>query len=173
MKRLFSKSIVKNIYIAIFFAIFIALNIMIIYLAAENGEQSTQTSNSVGEVVATAADSIGIHVDKNSEAFKNFIRKFFGHFSLFFFTSLNGVLSIIFLKNNPQMKRIVAYVFLGYGLILAIVTEVIQIFAGSRNGNFADVLIDFLGYAIPMGIYLGLSFFIYRKSRDNVNYIEV
>lgn len=173
MKALFSKNVVKNIFVAIFFALFVAMSIAIIYFSTENGEQSSQTSGTVGEIVATAAESVGIQVDKNSEGFKNFIRKVFGHFGLFFIASVNGVLATILLKNNPQMKRIVAYGFLGYGLILAIITEIIQTQAGDRSGQFSDVLIDYLGYIIPFGIFLLLSFIIYRRNRKKCKYIEV
>ena len=144
-----------------------------IYFSTENGEQSSQTSGTVGEIVATAADSIGIHVDKNSDSYKNFIRKMFGHFGLFFATSLDAVLVTLLLKNNPHVKRIVSYVFLGYGLILATITEIIQTQAGERSGQFVDVLIDYAGFIIPLGIYLLSSFIIYRKNRKKCRMIEV
>ena len=173
MKNLFPKSIIKNIFVAIFFALFVLLSVMIIYFSTENGEQSSQTSGTVGEIVATAADSIGIHVDKNSDSYKNFIRKMFGHFGLFFATSLDAVLVTLLLKNNPHVKRIVSYVFLAYGLILATITEIIQTQAGERSGQFVDVLIDYAGFIIPLGIYLLSSFIIYRKNRKKCRMIEV
>jgi len=173
MKTLFSKSIVKNIFVVIFFALFVAMSSAIIYFSTENAELSSQTSDKVGEIVAIVAESIGIKVDQNSDSFKNFIRKAFGHFGLFLVVSVNGVLVTLLLKNNPQMKRIVAYSFLGYGLILAIITEIIQTQAGGRSGQFSDVLIDYFGYIIPFGIFLATSFIIYRRNRKNCKQIEV
>lgn len=173
MKKVFTTNVLKNVFVAIFFALFVLMSFFIIYLSTENGAQSSTTSNAVGEIVATAAESVGISVDRDSESYKNFIRKAFGHFGLFFFTSITGVLTIIFLKNNPEMRKIVIYGYLGYGLILAIITEIIQTQAGDRSGNFADVLIDYSGYIIPLGIMLGAIFYSNRKNRKKCNYIEV
>ncbi|MBP5694572.1 MAG: VanZ family protein [Bacilli bacterium] len=173
MKNLFSKSVLKNVFVALFFAIFLSMSVFIIYLSTENGSESTQTSNTVGEIVATAAESIGIVVDKESVSYKNFIRKAFGHFGLFFFASISAVLTILFLKKNPETRKIVIYGFLGYGLILAIITEIIQLYAGDRSGNFADVLIDLLGFIIPLGVLLVAIFYAYRKNRKDCKYIEV
>ena len=173
MKKVFSSSVIKNIFVGIFFALFMLMSFFIIYLSTENGATSTKTSNTVGEVVATVAESVGIEVERDSESYKNFIRKVFGHFGLFFGTSLFGVLTILFLKKDSEMKKIVIYSFLGYGLILAIITEIIQTQAGDRSGNFTDVLIDYSGYIIPLGILLAIIFYTYRRKRKKCKYIEV
>ena len=95
--------------------------------------------------------------DSNISDFHSFIRKAAGHFSLFFITGIFGAMAMFSSLFLDKKKRylITSGVALGSGLALAGISELIQtIPALARGGSIVDVGIDFLGFAIGVGLTL-------------------
>lgn len=73
--------------------------------------------------------------------------KLFGHFSLFL---LDGLFFYLGFKETALRKRTSIAFLLLIGVVLSCFGEVIQIFADQRTPAFADVLIDYSGYLLPL-----------------------
>ncbi len=86
---------------------------------------------------------------ENYVDFASFIRKSIGHFLLF---GVNGVFTTIalylLLKDILKNKWFIVIISGLFGLTMAGVTELIQLFIPLRNGNFIDVGINIFGYAV-------------------------
>ena len=112
------------------------------------------TSLNTGENYAEAAGVIGPWVNAhlffgrlNAEEVSNltgFGSKLFGHFALF---ALTGLFSSLFLSSLLK-KRTAWVLYLCYGLILASLGEVIQIFVAGRSPSVADVAVNLAGYLL-------------------------
>lgn len=76
------------------------------------------------------------------------VRKLIGHFGSFLVTAVFGVLSIYFFFVKNKSIYISLSVLLVYGLLLAMLSEFLQIFAGNRGPSWNDVGIDYGGYAL-------------------------
>lgn len=89
------------------------------------------------------------NVDGSSSAFRGFVRKFFGHASLFLVTAIFGFLFFSLLWENKKMSlSISAACSLTVGFIVAGSSELIQKFTDDRGPSWTDVGIDMIGYAI-------------------------
>lgn len=90
------------------------------------------------------------------------IRKLIGHFSLFLVTGLFGALVlrsfVLQKKEKNSLKKILPsfFVLMVYGLLLAVLSEGIQISAGNRGPSWNDVGIDFEEYVLPILILLAV-----------------
>lgn len=108
----------------------------------------------------------GVINPDNYQSFYNLVRKSLGHFLLFL---IDGIFIFLYFyeldkhitfNNKRKWHYIVASALVG--LLLAMISELIQHFIPSRIGSFMDVGIDFLGYAIGMGITLLITYLINR-----------
>ena len=147
-------------------SIAVAINLFILINAFITGEASAKESNTIAH---TAADVINT-VKPNTITPKNFptfafnLRKAVGHFGLF---ALSGGFTswalYLFIKNT-KVKWFVYQLSmtLGYGLLLASITELTQIFVDGRTGTFADIGIDFGGYFL--GVFLVFLILLLKKS---------
>ncbi|MFA5503000.1 MAG: VanZ family protein [Bacilli bacterium] len=148
---------------------FVLLNIFIILestISGEiSGEQSSQFSNLAAEFINTLKpETINF---ENVEQFHGFIRKFFGHFLLFFGDGLLGFFTFhLLLKEKP--------LYVGFsiasacGLFIAVSSELIQLLIPERAGLLTDVLIDLLGYMIPLLLgYLIILIIDHRKNKSS------
>ena len=97
------------------------------------------------------------------------IRKLVGHYGCFLVTAIFGILTcFLFFFDDKKGKYWSTAIFLLVGLILAILSEVLQIFTSDRGPAASDVMIDFAGYLTG---YI-LSYIIYliiRKKKRNKN----
>ncbi|MBP5445943.1 MAG: VanZ family protein [Acholeplasmatales bacterium] len=79
--------------------------------------------------------------------FGMFIRKGIAHFMGFVgFGIIAFMMYIMWVSAYYKKFNLTYVVILVNGLTFAILTEVIQLFAPGRDGNFKDVILDFLGY---------------------------
>lgn len=84
------------------------------------------------------------------------VPKILGHLAMFF---VEGILAMwVALNYHSKKKLINIIIFASIGLILAMLTEIIQLFIPERSARVVDVLIDFTGYIIGLivlwGVYL-------------------
>ena len=149
----------------------IAINVYIIVHACLNGSDSSKASQGIVDVSKDVINTVapGTVTESNYPSFATFIRKALGHFGLFM---INGILSpwAIYLALNPLKSSrywiLITYA-LEFGLLIALITETIQLNVAGRSGELRDVLIDyggyFLGFSIIFFILLPISIKKYKK----------
>ena len=149
----------------------IAINGYIIMHSCLDAIESTKASQGVVEVAEEIVNTVRPETitPENHDSFATFIRKAFGHFGLF---AVSGVLSslALYLSLSPfdWSKAYMNVMFsLAFGLMMGILTELIQLSVPGRSGEITDVLIDFSGYLVGT-LLLGLILFlVIRKMRKN------
>lgn len=148
----------------IIFGIAICLDIFIIINAFINGEKSAVESNNFAHTTADVINTVKPETItvQNFDSFASFLRKFAGHFSLFAVTGVFVTWSVF--RLFPLKKWIKISISLGHGLVLAFLSEFIQIFVSGRSGNFVDVGIDFGGYFLGL-IFTFLILILVEKKR--------
>ena len=79
------------------------------------------------------------------------VRKILGHFLCFAATGFFGYLTVLAFFFENRKKKILSLSSIALiGLVLAFLSEFLQIFAGQRGPSFQDVMIDFSGYLSGM-----------------------
>ena len=153
----------------------IAINAYIIMHACLDAAASTEASSGVVEVTEEVINTVapGTITPENHDSFVTFIRKAFGHFGLFMVSGLLSSLAI-YLSINPfrWSKHYMAIVFsLEYGLLMGLLTELIQLGVLGRSGELLDVLIDFSGYLLGFLIILLVVFLIlkHKGKKEKLN----
>ena len=123
------------------------------------------------QVTVTAKQAIN---EYNFSDFHDFIRKFSGHMLLFLVTTMFGFLFFYEYFDDKKQRFLFALCFaLGISLIVAGLSELIQLFVPTRSGTFMDVGIDFLGAVIGMIIVSAIYWLIYWiKSLKKKNHPE-
>lgn len=141
----------------------VAINAYIIMHSCLDAVTSTQQSQGVVEVSEEVVNTIspGTVTPENHDSFATFIRKAFGHFGLFVISGLLSSLATYLLINPFKWSKHYLTVIIGlaFGLIIAIITEIIQLNVPGRSGEFTDVLIDFSGYLLG-ALIIGLILFL-------------
>ena len=164
------------IWTIIFSVVAIAINAYIIVHSCLDAVQSTEASSGVIEVTEEVINTVapGTITSDNHDSFVSFIRKAFGHFGLFlisgFFTSL-ALFLIINPFNDKKYYRIIL-VALSSGLLLALLTETIQLYVPGRSGELTDVLIDFGGYLLGFSVIFLILFLIIRHINKQINNVS-
>ena len=129
--------------------------------------KSTEASNGVVQVSEDVVNTVspGTITAENHDSFASFIRKAFGHFGLFMISGLLSSLAIYFAFNPFKWSKywLLIVIALAFGLMMGIITELIQLNVPGRSGEFKDVLIDFSGYVLGFLIILSILFLIIRK----------
>lgn len=154
-------------YISLTFYIFILL--IIILKACESGEKSSKSSNEFTDAVIGVIDDINYQDESISDKYgldniRYFIRKAIGHFALFAIFAIAGVLVFFSFINNRSLRYTILF---SSGLVVALISEAIQIFSSNRVPSFKDVCIDYCGYLFGTTISL-LIIFVLKKSRKKV-----
>lgn len=149
-----------------------AINAYIIMHSCLDAIRSTEASNSVVEVAEDTINTIspGTITEANHESFASFIRKAFGHFGLFVISGLLSPLAIYLVINPFKWSKHYLNVIIGlsFGLMIASITEIIQLNVPGRSGEFTDVLIDFSGYLVGALIVGLILFLILRRQKCKI-----
>lgn len=145
----------------------IAINAYIIMHSCLDASNSTNASKGIVDVTENIINTIapGSINSSNHDSFVTFVRKAFGHFGLFFVSGILTSLDVYLLFNPCKWSKywILISISLGFGLLMGILTETIQLSVPGRSGEFTDVLIDFGGYVTGFSIVLLILFLIIRK----------
>lgn len=146
----------------------IAINVLIIVSAFMDAKKSTSESSWAADIVENVLNFFNKNAvnDANRAEFHGVIRKLIGHFGLFFIDGVLSTFSVYFLlKNTKNNKHYwLLTTSLSFGLLIAIISECIQLAIPGRSGEVLDILIDFSGYLLSsLIIYLIMFFNIYKK----------
>lgn len=149
-----------------------AINAYIIMHSCLDAIRSSQASQVVVDVSEGAINTIspGTITEANHESFASFIRKAFGHFGLFVISGLLSPLAIYLVINPFKWSKHYLNVIIGlsFGLMIAAITEIIQLNVPGRSGEFTDVLIDFSGYLVGALIVGLILFLILRRQKCKI-----
>ena len=155
----------------IIFALMLATNLFIIVNACIPGAKSAEESSWIVEPVANIINTIKEDTinSSNYDNFSSFIRKFVGHFSLF---GLSGVLTTMSLKmfyydKKHKLGLLTLFSSLS-GILLAFLSEGIQLIVPGRSGELLDVGIDLAGYFLGMLIIV-LILSILKLKANHIN----
>lgn len=160
----------RNILIIITMALAIATSIFILVQAGFDANKSTQQSGMVVEVVETVVETVapGTITEANHDAFAGAIRKIVGHFLLFSVAGFFATWTILLLFEKKLYKSKLWFlnvlVPLIYGISLALISEVMQLFAKGRSGEFRDVIIDFGGYSLGFFIIFFILILVFQRN---------
>ena len=151
----------------IILAFAIAINLFIVINACIPGAQSAQESEWIVEPVAHVINTIKEDTinASNYDNFASFIRKFVGHFSLF---GLSGVLTtlsfMMFYYDKYHNLGLLTLFSSITGILLAGLSEFIQLKVPGRSGELLDVAIDLAGYFIGLLVIILILSIIKLKS---------
>ena len=97
------------------------------------------------------------------KSFGKFLAKVAGHMSFFVLEAFLAYFMMLYYRTNKQKIDILIY--FGIGLLLASLTEFIQIFLPGRYPAIKDILIDMSGYIIGLGCSI-LFFYVLKKIKN-------
>ena len=150
----------------IFFGLMVAINGFIVFQACLPEGSSESWSNPVAEVIGNIS---GGSVNPDTVitpglTFGLLIRKIIGHFALF---GIDGIITYLFFYFlNKEVKLPKPYLYLIFallvGIIIPVLTEVIQLFVPGRVGDFVDVFIDIGGFVLFGGVAFLVTYLINR-----------
>lgn len=148
------KSKVSIIIKYVILAIAIAINVFILVNAFIEGQKSSEISGHATEVAANIINEAipNTITEVSMPSFRQFFRKFAGHFCLF---GLSGIFSSIsfylFLKDIHGIPHWTIHIMSGvFGFVVAIISELAQIVTDGRTGSMRDVAIDSTGYLLGL-----------------------
>ncbi len=125
------------------------------------------------KISTTVALTITSMESSKYDTINYWVRKILGHFLCFAATGFFGYLTAVSFFFDEKKKKIISLSLVAFiGLVLAFLSEFLQIFAGQRGPSFQDVLIDFSGYLSGMLFTFLLLLLIMkirsRKKKKNV-----
>jgi len=101
---------------------------------------------------------------ENYVDFTSFIRKSIGHFLLFGVSAIFTTWAFYLMLNKVFKKKWFIVLVSGlFGITVASVTELIQLFIPLRSGTWIDVGINILGYAVFLGLTILFGFLILKR----------
>ena len=147
----------------------IAINVFIIVHSCLNASQSSEASGGVVLFFKSIINFFkpGTINDGNIDTFSGFIRKAVGHFGLFMISGLLSSLAIYLIINPMKWSKhyLTAIIGISFGVLIAVITETIQLNVPGRSGEFTDVLIDTSGYLLGLFVIALIVFLIVRSQR--------
>ena len=159
----------------IFFGLMLLVNGFIIYQSCLPAVSSQSWSDAVVDMIKTITNG---SIDSStpitpSLSWGKFIRKMIGHFSLF---GLDGVVTYLYFYfldkhksfNNRYIHIIIS---IAIGVLLAVVTESLQLIIPGRYGDIIDILIDVGGYLLGVAVSFFIVFLVnkHRYKKELIN----
>lgn len=146
----------QNIIKWIFFSLAVALSLFLIINGAIQGESSAKESNGLARVLANLINSIkpGAITEESFPQFASFMRKLCGHFLAFTVDAVFATIAIYYFVITRKWYKFyyILLITLGFGLLVAGVSELLQLFTPGRVGTFKDIGIDMGGYLLGVAI---------------------
>lgn len=158
----------RRVLFYVFLVIALAINTLIIVESCIGGDGSASQSFSLSEAFINFIESFNpsVVLIPDRVAFHAVFRKVVGHFLLFGASGLFTTLAILMSDSlyNKFMWKCILFSG-GFGLLMALISEFIQYFAPGRYGALTDILIDYGGYILFMGLTYLVVYFIFKKHR--------
>ena len=134
------------------------------FSSLQSGEESSNLSMKVTEVVVEVEEKV-FHIEVTDiDRVHNNVRKIIGHFAYFGLIAVFGYLCIYFFTLKTTKTLLIT---LAIGLVMALISEVLQNFADGRGPSVKDILIDYSGYTLSSLIMFLIIFLVIRKRNNN------
>lgn len=139
---------ITNAYLKYFYlVVFLITTAFIFIFAGFSGEQSSSQSGFLLNLISSLLDALQIHLNQEQlDTVHIVIRKLIGHFVIF---GLDGIFAYLtfdsWLKYSKKAKIAIS---LGVGILIASLSEVIQLLAPERGPSIYDVLLDYSGFIL-------------------------
>lgn len=134
------KKCIKYIFLILYLVV-----ISIIFMSSlETGKESSEDSTEVTTVIVDEVKKITddqVQLDFDTTHF--YVRKIIGHFGSFMLCSVLGLLCFYFFTLKNKKAVIIS---ISIGLIVAVVSELLQLLSEGRSCEIRDMLIDYGGY---------------------------
>ena len=157
-------------------SIAIAINLFIIINAFINGEVSAKESNTIAHTTADVINTVKPETitPQNFDRFAFDLRKVVGHFLLFVFSGGFSSWATYLLSKDTKVGYFLSEIVmdLSFGLVMALVSEFVQIFIDGRTGAWADVGIDFAGFFLGFLIVFVILLILKSKIFKKENYVK-
>lgn len=147
------KKYLKYIYLTIYILI---ITLIFIY-ALRDATESSSDSGGITKILLSLLETFNLENIINVNTLSRLVRKLIGHFGLFFVCGFFGVNTFINFITNKKYSIILNLIT---GLLIAIISELLQLIPVGRSCQISDMLIDYSGYLLICVIYI----FIRRKS---------
>ena len=135
----------------IYLILYIITITFIFYYALRNASQSTSDAGRVTNIILSILKIINLEDKINVESLTVIVRKLIGHFGIFFICGFFGIKTYInFIKNKKTSIKI----NLLAGLLIAIISELLQLIPIGRSCQITDMIIDYSGYLIICIMYI-------------------
>ena len=146
--------------------LFAIVTAIILLFSGFSGEISSSQSGFVVNVLNAILRFFGIILNETQlETFAFFVRKFIGHFLIFV---LDGLFAYLAIQKMFQLKQIwlMILIALFVTFLVAASSEVIQLFASGRSGNWLDVGIDLSGSIVGVAVAVFITWPIKEKTEN-------
>ncbi len=167
----------KKIFAWIALLCFVAFSAFLVYEASMPGEVSSEHSGTVSNAIQDATEKVETAVggggegslsDKITTNFSEFaymVRKGIGHFGAFALLAMLGTFAFFVLAPDKASGVTVALLL---GVIVATLTEYIQLHVEGRYGSFDDVMLDSAGYfaGFIFTVLIGIVVYLVKKSKN-------
>ena len=141
----------------IYLIIYILIISLIFMFALRDATESTTDSGRLTKLILSILKALNLEDNINANTLSRLVRKLIGHFGLFFVCGFFGINTFInFIKNKKQS----IIINLIAGILIAIISELLQLIPIGRSCQISDMLIDYSGYLLICVVYI----FIKRKS---------
>lgn len=139
----------------------------IITVSVDDGYHSAETQ------LELTVDTKVMEDTMTKKSFSKFVRKGLSHFMGFVtFGFISTFMFLLFISANYDgNKKYFIGVTIVNGLVFAMLTEFIQLFAIERSAQFSDILLDFLGYmlAVSISLLIIITIYLIKKKRSKNN----
>ena len=153
----------KIIYSIIVTIIYVGLLITYIYFSLSSGDDSSNLSGSLADVIANTLNKMGADITPD-ENFHMLVRKLIGHFGYFVLIGISSFLFYNMLKNFKFIFRLIIHFSMGF--LFALFTEFgLQAIASNRGPSIIDTMIDFGGFSVSIIAILIYLLVIYKKKK--------
>lgn len=147
----------KRILSIISLTLFLILAVVLVYEASMPGEISSEHSGAVSGAIQDATEkvesavggggenSLSQKITLNFSEFAYMVRKGIGHFGAFMVLAIFGTYALLTLLKDKASAILLS---LTLGVVIATLTELIQLNVQGRYGSFDDVMLDSFGYLV-------------------------
>lgn len=145
------------------FLIIYILIIGVIFLSSlQNSEKSSEESSKVTDVIVDTVETITNDETKlNYDKTHLIVRKVIGHFGSFFLCGIFGLICYYYFVLKQRKAFVIS---LSCGVIVAIVSELLQLVTDGRKCQVTDMLINFSGYLLSSLIVMLIIHCINKKT---------
>lgn len=135
------------------------------YASLQSGGESSGFSSEITRVFIDIISKVFKNANDHFDAIHSVIRKLFGHFGFFVIMSIFGFYSFNINKARLNKNLLIT---LSLGIVIAVISELLQLLPEGRGCSIIDVGIDYSGYILGTAICFLITKKIIKKKEKLV-----